>query len=150
MSRRPPGGALRRRRERHREGRAAVLAFAVRPHRPAVQLDEVSDDREAKAEAAVCPHGAGIALAETLEHVRQQRRRDADAGVADRQFGGRAGGAHGDVDAAPATATTSPSETSPIFRRSWPLTIRVTLTGPSTSRTSVRALRSRTRSACSS
>src|SRR6478609_7999963 len=40
----PVLGALRRRRERDRERRAAILAFAVGSHRAAVQLDEVPDD----------------------------------------------------------------------------------------------------------
>ena len=53
-----------------------------RLHRAAVQLDEVPDDRQAEAEAAVRARRAGGALAEALEDVRQKRGVDAGAGVA--------------------------------------------------------------------
>ena len=43
----------------------------------------MSRDREPEPEAAALARGAGVGLAETLEQVRQEFRRDADAGVAD-------------------------------------------------------------------
>ena len=77
------------------EARALVQAVALGADLPAVQLDEVADDREAEAEAAVRARARGVGLAERVEHVREERRVDADAGVGDRQLvdGVRRGGA---------------------------------------------------------
>src|SRR5262249_52868049 len=50
--------------------------------RPAVEVDEVVDDREAEAEPAVAAGDGGIGLGEAVEEPRQELRRDALARVA--------------------------------------------------------------------
>ena len=72
-------------RDRQQDGerRAAILALAVGRDRAAVQLDQVLDEREAEAEAAVRARAGAVGLPEPLEDVRQHRGRDALAGVAD-------------------------------------------------------------------
>ena len=67
----------------HRECRSLSFAGAVGRHAAAVQLDEVPADREPQSEAAVRARRAAVRLAETLEHVGQEGRRDAVAGVGD-------------------------------------------------------------------
>ena len=59
------------------------FSFGLRLHRPAVQLDQVTHDREPEAEAAVRARGRAVRLPEALEDVGQELRRDALAGVAD-------------------------------------------------------------------
>ena len=60
-----------------------------------MRLDQVPDEREPEPEAAVAARGTAFGLAEAFEHVRQEVRRDALAGVADREFdfGARPGAA---------------------------------------------------------
>ena len=66
--------------------RAAALAGARRVDAAAVRLDEVPADREPQAEPAVRARERAVGLAEALEQVRQELRRDAFAGVADRDL----------------------------------------------------------------
>src|SRR5262249_31172868 len=67
-----------------RERRALSRSGAVYLHAAAVQLDQVPHDREAESDAALALAAADILrLPEALEHVRQELRRDALAGVAD-------------------------------------------------------------------
>src|SRR3954469_17745768 len=75
----------------NREGRSAAWTVAPGGHGAAMELHEVLDDRETKAEArrlAVCPR---VLLPETLEDERQERRRDATPVVFDRHGDTRAG-----------------------------------------------------------
>ena len=51
-----------------------------------MQFDQVADDREPEAEPAMRPRRAAVGLPEPLEHVWQELRRDAAAGVGDAQF----------------------------------------------------------------
>ena len=51
--------------------------------RAAMQFDDVADDGEAESEAAAAPCGGRVGLAEAFEDVRQERRVDAAAGIAD-------------------------------------------------------------------
>ena len=53
-------------------------------HLPAVQLDDVPDDREAETQPAVRPRDRAVALPETIEDERQELRCNALAGVGDR------------------------------------------------------------------
>lgn len=66
-----------------REGGAHVFAGAFGADRAAVQFDDVARDRQAQAETAVAFGRAVVNLAETLENVRQEFRRDALSRVAD-------------------------------------------------------------------
>ncbi len=51
-----------------------------------MKLDEVADDRETEADAAVRARRAAVRLAKALEDVRQEIGRDADARIADDDF----------------------------------------------------------------
>ena len=70
-------------RQRHGEGRALALAGALGPDAAAVHLDELLDDGEPQAQAAVPPRRAGVGLAEAVEDVREELGLDAHAGVDD-------------------------------------------------------------------
>src|SRR5688572_5431732 len=70
-------------RQPHGERRALPFALTLGEHRAAVHLDDVTDDGEAKAKPAGLARRAGVALAETFEHERQEILADSDAGVAD-------------------------------------------------------------------
>ena len=48
-----------------------------------MQFDQVPRDRQAEAKAAVRARHAAVRLLEPIEHVRQELRRDADAGICD-------------------------------------------------------------------
>ena len=65
------------------EGRASPAPGRFGRDPAAVQLDQALHQRQADAQAALVAGGRRIRLAEQLEHVRQERRRDAAAGVAD-------------------------------------------------------------------
>src|SRR5262245_12385746 len=65
-----------------REGRARALAGRRGPAPPAVRLDQVLDDREP--EAGPAGRARAIGLVEALEETRRLARRDADAGVGDK------------------------------------------------------------------
>ena len=58
-----------------------ALALAGRLHRAVVHLDDVADDGEPEAEAALAPRAGAGALAEALEDVGQERGVDPGAGV---------------------------------------------------------------------
>src|SRR5438128_3708762 len=78
-------------RERDDEDRAPVLARALRAHGAAVKLDDVLHQREAEPEAAVRARARAVALAERLEDVRNELRRDPDARVGDDDLDARLG-----------------------------------------------------------
>ncbi len=56
------------------EGGTAPFSLATRGDDASVELDEVSDDGETQAEAAVVSCGRRITLTESVEHVRQEAR----------------------------------------------------------------------------
>ena len=66
------------------ERRAAAFTPALRADAAAVQLHQVADDAESEAETGLAARRR-IGLAEPFEDVRQEGRRDADAGIGDRQ-----------------------------------------------------------------
>src|SRR5258705_12012543 len=66
--------------------RALILPSAYHWNRSAMKLDEVADDRETEADAAVRAGRAAVRLAKALEDVRQEIGRDADARIADDDF----------------------------------------------------------------
>src|SRR5262245_53930845 len=70
-------------RQEDHEPSAAAAALAVRRDRSAVQLDEVTDDREAETEAAVRSRGRSVGLAEAIEDERQRVGVDAGSAVDD-------------------------------------------------------------------
>jgi hypothetical protein len=78
-------------RQQHAERGALVEAGAVHFDRAAVQLDQVPRDREPQAEAAMCARRAGVALAETIEDIRQELRHDANPAVGHREPDGSIG-----------------------------------------------------------
>ena len=57
-------------------GAAHLDLAAVQPH-------QIVDDRQAEAEPAVAPRRRAVGLPEPIEHVRQKRAVDADAGIGD-------------------------------------------------------------------
>src|SRR5436190_2221369 len=93
-----PGAALgvrrflsrrcRRRRQADDEGAAAIRSGAVGLDCAAVELDEASGQRQADAQAAERAVAARQELREHIEDPRQHLRRNADAGVGDRNLGG--------------------------------------------------------------
>ena len=66
----------------------------------AVELDELLDDGEAEAEAAVAAGGGAVGLAEAVEDVGEELGRDALAGVGDGDFDVGVDAAEEDLDAA--------------------------------------------------
>src|SRR5439155_16209639 len=72
-----------RRGELDDELRAFARAFAVRGDASAVHLDDVADDREPEAQAAVCARARRFRLTESLEDMRQKARIDSLPGVGD-------------------------------------------------------------------
>src|SRR5690348_113822 len=93
------GFSLLRKRNREREdGTASGLAFE--PDAAAVQFDELAREREAKARAFLLARVVAADLPELLEHRVPIGCRDADAGVAHRNLGERAGAPRRHVDAA--------------------------------------------------
>ncbi len=61
----------------HRERRPLSFPPALRGDRPAVELDEVADERQPQAEAAVRTRAGRVALPEALEHVGKEVGADA-------------------------------------------------------------------------
>ena len=92
-----------------REAELAAVAHLARDPDPAAhQLGQALADRQPQAGAAVAARGRGVDLAERLEQPVQPVRRDADAGVADREGqlvkrrrAVEAAGAHREDDLAP-------------------------------------------------
>src|SRR5262249_26986862 len=69
-------------RQRHFEGRALAFSRASGINRPAMQLDQVFDESQAEAEAAVPSSARRVGLAEAVKDVWQEIRADAFARVA--------------------------------------------------------------------
>src|SRR5215510_15856340 len=69
-------------RQRHIEGRALAFSRARGINRPAMQLDQVFDESQAEAEAAVPSSARRVGLAEAVKDVWQEIRADAFARVA--------------------------------------------------------------------
>src|SRR6185295_12742316 len=80
------------------ERRAQALAGALGANAAAVQFHEVADDREAEAQSAILPAGSDVGLAEPLEHVRDELRMNADAGIADHDLDIASVAAHREID----------------------------------------------------
>src|SRR5712664_3154708 len=70
-------------RQSHAKCRSLIAPVARRVDRPAVQLDEMSHDREAEADAAVFARACAILLSKSFENVWQEIRGNAVACVAD-------------------------------------------------------------------
>ena len=70
----------------HAERGALIDTAARRFDGAAVHLRQLPGNRQAQAQSAALARDAGIRLTEPLEHVRQELGRDADAGIADRDF----------------------------------------------------------------
>src|SRR5439155_755259 len=85
LDRFPDGGE----RKVHGERGAAVLAGALGTHRATVHLDQLANDPEPDAEAAMHPRGRAVGLAKGLEDMRQEALGDALARIRDRDAGGR-------------------------------------------------------------
>ena len=79
--RRPTDPNLGRPRKTHGERRAAPDALAGRVHGSSVQLDELPNDGQPETESGMAPGHRAVSLAETIEHVRQEHRIDALAGI---------------------------------------------------------------------
>ena len=84
------------------DGRAAVLARARRFDPAAMRFDEMAADRQPEAEPAVRPRERAVGLAEALEEVGQELRRDAFPGVADADLDLRVDALQPHLDAAAA------------------------------------------------
>ncbi len=68
------------------ECRAVAFAGAVHPDNAAVKLDEVLDDRQTQAQAAVFTGGGGVSLAELVEDIGQKCGADAATVVGNGKF----------------------------------------------------------------
>ena len=73
----------RRDRQHHRKCRAFIVALTAGANASAVHLDEVANDRESESHTAMLPAGLLIRLPETIEHVRQEVRRNTLTSIAD-------------------------------------------------------------------
>src|SRR5439155_13066258 len=69
-------------RQPHGERRAQVRPRALGLHVAAVQLDQMTNDREPESQTAVGTRARAVGLPEAIEDVRQELGRDAAAGVA--------------------------------------------------------------------
>src|SRR5262249_54940919 len=69
-------------REPYHEGRPQPSARAFREDATAMELHEAANEREAEAEAPVLPRARAVALAKSIEDVREQIGSDALSGVA--------------------------------------------------------------------
>src|SRR5204862_8008100 len=65
------------------DGRTAPLAVAFDGDGALMRFDQLTRNRKTEANAAMNPRGRAVRLAETIEHVRQKLRLDADAAVGD-------------------------------------------------------------------
>src|SRR5438477_8046621 len=65
------------------ERRSTVLSFRTSADRAAVQLDDLSRNRESQTKTAMFAAHAPVSLPERLEHVWDEPRLDADARIAD-------------------------------------------------------------------
>src|SRR5690606_20098734 len=81
-------------RQDNREGSALAFAGAVRPDRPAVQVDQVLYDRQAESQASGAPGVRQVRLAERVENVRQDLRVNADACIRNSDLSIRTGATH--------------------------------------------------------
>src|SRR5438445_11095758 len=68
------------------ELRAFAAAFAVRHDASAVHLDDVADDRESEAKAAVGARARRFRLTKSLEDMRQKAGIDSLSGIGDRDL----------------------------------------------------------------
>ena len=66
--------------------RSPAVSSTFNPHRAAVQLDQVSNDRETDAQTAMLTRGTRFTLAEAIEHVGQKLGIDAAARIAHDDF----------------------------------------------------------------
>src|SRR5581483_3652686 len=73
--------------QEHHERGALALSGALGGDMSAMQRDQVSDDRQAESETTLAATSGGFAPAKALEHQRQASRRNAVAGVANRDDG---------------------------------------------------------------
>src|SRR5262249_53294939 len=94
------GSANRADRQPNRERGTRLAAVAFGADRPAVELHDVADNREAQTEAAVLVSRSWLPFFEAFEHVREQLGRDADARIKNLQFDGVAVMAKRHVDEA--------------------------------------------------
>src|ERR1043165_3059173 len=69
------------RRQPDGESRTLIRAVTLGPRRAAVQLDEVTNDRESESQTTVVSRRRAVCLAEAIEDVRQEVGPDADAGI---------------------------------------------------------------------
>ena len=88
------------RRQADREGRSLAAAFARRPDRAVVHLDQAARQCQADAQPAALAGEAALALDEQVEHALDQLGRHAFAAVAHLDDRGAALGPHRDVDPA--------------------------------------------------
>src|SRR3954466_8720530 len=84
----------------HPERGSALRPFAEYRHLPAVQLDDLADQRQPEPESAMAPAGGRIGLPEPVEHERQEFAADPLAGVEHAQLHRIAVAAYGDRDRA--------------------------------------------------
>src|SRR3954453_11118702 len=89
-------------REPDHEACALIAARTVGGHPASVQVDQVTHDRETQTEAALRARGAAVSLPEAIEHVREKRGIDPDAGIGDGDLYAFVLLIHGDVDSSAA------------------------------------------------
>src|SRR5439155_4173541 len=80
------------------EGRSATGPGARRAHPAAVQVDQVPDDREPEAEAAMGAGASALRLSEAIEDVGQEFRTDPHPRVLDGDLGVAVGALETDFD----------------------------------------------------
>src|SRR5262249_38050563 len=96
-----PDLSVRRQRHAQCERRAVVDAVTLGPHAAAMRLDDLANDRQTEPEPARRAEQLSVALAEAIEDLGQEVRRDALARIAEDppRLPGIAGYAHGDASA---------------------------------------------------
>src|ERR1044072_1283221 len=85
-----------------REHRTLSQTLALRSDRPAMQFNQVARDGESQSESTLLSRDRSLSLAKTIEHIRQEIRRDTVACVADRQARSRLDAVEIDADTATA------------------------------------------------